>query len=329
MVDSEETRFLDFDPIERNEPLSEDLHESSHCENVITTPEGFEVCADTGEVLGERVLVDAPERVYRDDGRQSSRHGGPIDYSHHAYGIVTDVYSKRSRNVLSKDKMTAMRRLVRKHRVLAMTRRERQESQLFQILREVSALLGLGASQVQEAGQILHEFLNRVGVPSAREGKAVVAAIIHKIVEKYNLGISQQEILEKLEVEAFEMWNAKTKLNQSGALAVLASGPRGLGVDRILARIDTYITKAVQELGLPMDVRSHSLEFLKTVVRNGKSLYGKKPEVVAGATVYLIARVFGFDLSQADVARALKIRESSIRKLYRFLMDDMVVLIAI
>ncbi|MEM0340567.1 MAG: transcription initiation factor IIB family protein [Acidilobaceae archaeon] len=323
--------LFDYEYIEEPSDYYESsLHEVKHCENVVVTPEGYEVCTDTGEVLGENTISSAPERIYRDDGKFSKRHGGPVDYSHHAYGIVVDIYAKRTRNVLKKEKMVAMRQLVKKHRALAMSRRERQESQLFQTLREAASLLGLSAAQLQEAGHLLHEFTNRVGVPSAKEGRAIMAAIIHKIVEKYNLGVSQQEILEKLEVEAFDMWNAKMKLSQSGVLSALSRNDSTTpGTERMLNRIDTYITKAVQEFGLPMEIRSYSLDFLKAVTKSGKSLYGKKPEAVAAATIYLIARLFGFDLSQAEIAKVLKIRESSMRKLYRFLIDDMVVLIAL
>ncbi|MGC9071232.1 MAG: hypothetical protein ACP5HK_00830, partial [Acidilobus sp.] len=71
-----------------------------------------------------------------------------------------------------------------------------------------------------------------------------------------------------------------------------------------------------------------AVEFIrKSLEAPGKTPYGKKPEALAAAAVYLVARLNGYEVSQTDVAEVVNLKESTVRKLYRFLMDGMVVVV--
>ena len=86
----------------------------------------------------------------------------------------------------------------------------------------------------------------------------------------------------------------------------------------------------MSELELEREVYKLALEFVKASLSSGKNLYGKKPETIAAAAVYLAARLYGHEnVNQSSIARVVKIKESNVRKLYRYLMDGVVVLVAI
>ncbi|MEB3773469.1 MAG: hypothetical protein GSR86_00905, partial [Desulfurococcales archaeon] len=68
--------------------------------------------------------------------------------------------------------------------------------------------------------------------------------------------------------------------------------------------------------------------FVRTVVENNKSLIGKRPEIIAAASVYLVARLYGYEnVTQKVVAEIVGAKESNVRKIYRFLMDNTVVMV--
>ncbi|MCE4609078.1 MAG: hypothetical protein GSR72_01210 [Desulfurococcales archaeon] len=58
-----------------------------------------------------------------------------------------------------------------------------------------------------------------------------------------------------------------------------------------------------------------------------KPLPGKKPEAIAAAAVYLTARLMNFDVSQKEVADIVWIKESNVRKAFRFLIEDLTIMV--
>lgn len=291
---------------------------------VVTTPEGYRVCTATGEVLGENLISDEPERFFKEEPRSSPRVGSPITFTQHDMGISVSIEPKRPSNPLKRAGS-----LVKGIKGARVTKRDVCRVMVLQYANDIASKLELPKAAREDLGFILQRFLAREKVNGDRERRCLVAAAALKVIERHNLDIAQNEVLELLEVDSTCVWEAKNKLHEKGVLAEFAKTiySRG-GQERLLSRVETYVAKIVSELKLEDEVRREAIEFIKTAQKNGKNLYGKRPETIAAAAVYLVARLYGRDdVNQNVVAKIVKIRESNVRKLYRYLMDSMVVLV--
>lgn len=291
---------------------------------VVTTPEGYKVCAVTGEVLGENLISDEPERFFKEEPRSGPRVGSPITYTQHDMGISVSIEPRKPSNPLKRASS-----LVRGIRGARVAKRDVCRVVVLQYANDIASKLELPKAAREDVGFILQRFLAREKVNGDRERRCLVAAATLKVIERYNLDIAQNEVLELLEVDHMCVWEAKNKLHEKGVLAEFAKTIYGRGgQERLLSRVETYVAKIVSELKLGDEVRRDAMEFIRATQKNGKNLYGKRPETIAAAAVYLVARLHGHDnVNQNVVAKIVKIRESNVRKLYRYLMDGMVVLV--
>jgi len=60
---------------------------------------------------------------------------------------------------------------------------------------------------------------------------------------------------------------------------------------------------------------------------NGKDFYGKLAESIAAAAVYMSARLSDYSIGQRDTALLANVNETNVRKSFRFLVEDQVILI--
>ncbi|MFZ8795270.1 MAG: hypothetical protein ACO2O2_15515 [Acidilobaceae archaeon] len=291
---------------------------------VVVTPEGYRVCSATGEILEEIVISDEPERYFKEESKSIPRIGSPLTYTQHDMGIGVSLEPRRPSNPLKR-----AGNLVRKVKVTRVTKKDVCKVMVLQYANEVASALELPKSAREDVGFILQRYLAREKVNGDRERRCLVAAVILKVIERYNLDITQNEVLERLDVDQLCVWEAKNKLHEKGVLAEFVKTIYGeRGQERLLGRVETYVAKIVSELKLGDEVRRTAMEFIRATQRNRKNLYGKRPETIAAAAVYLVARLYGYDhVNQDMVARVVKIKGSNVRKLYRYLMDGMVVLV--
>lgn len=286
---------------------------------IIRDADGSLICQETGVVIGNDSIADDSERIFRDDPRSLPRVGGPITNLRHDLGMGAEMSVRKSRNPLER---MAQRRIRRRTR-----REEAQKITIFRLANDVTSRITMPRAARETVGIILRRYLEKERPSGERHMRALVAAAVLKVVEKYNLFVTRESVLQMLEVSQEDLWSATRELTEKGAIDILRRETGG-GQERILARVETYINGLVSELGLDNVVAKDSMEFLRKAIRSGKSLYGKRPEAIAAATVYLIARLYGYEsVSQALVAERLNIKESNVRKIYRYLIDNMVVLV--
>ena len=165
-----------------------------------------------------------------------------------------------------------------------------------------------------------------------------MAAAILKASELHNLALSQGEVVDYFGVTAEELWRARAKLAllpvaRSMYLKALKAS-RERGRDRFLERTSSFIKRISASLNLPPEVAKLAMSFIETSLKSErgeglrKDLNGKRPEAVAAAAVYLAANILGYDeVSQKSVARVVKLKESNVRKHYRFLIDNVTILV--
>lgn len=284
---------------------------------VIRDPNGRLICEDDGIVISEDYISDDSERMFREDPRSLPRVGGPVTNMTHNQGIGAEISVRRPRNPLGRGVQGRIRRRV--------SREDAQKITIFVHANNVTSRLGMARVHKETVGMILRKYLEKERPSGERHMRALVAAAVLKVVERYNLFVTRETVLEILEVSSEDVWDATRELTEKGALDILRRETGG-GQERILARVETYVNGLISELGLDSAVAKDSMEFLRKAIKSGKSLYGKRPETIAAATVYMIARLYGYDISQASVAEILNIKESNVRKIYRYLIDNMVIL---
>ncbi|MEM0491225.1 MAG: transcription initiation factor IIB family protein [Acidilobaceae archaeon] len=292
---------------------------------VVITQEGYVVCSSTGEVLDVNIISDEPERMFKDDGRSVSRVGDPITFTQHDLGIGVTLRPQKPSNPLKRTSGILAKR-IKEARV---AKKDIYKVSILKKANEIASILALSKTAKEDIGYIINSYLDKEKISGVKEQRCIVAAVILKIIEKYNLCITKNEVLELLDVDQECVWDATNKLYSKGVFSkinrhIYTEG----GSRRLVDRVETYINRLVSDLKLEDSVKKDALEFLRVALKSGKTLYGKKPETVAAAIVYLVARLHGYEnISQSTVAERVKIKESNVRKLYRYLMDGMVVMV--
>ncbi|AFZ69842.1 transcription initiation factor TFIIIB, Brf1 subunit/transcription initiation factor TFIIB [Caldisphaera lagunensis DSM 15908] len=301
-------------------------------DNLVTTIDGKLVCQNCGLVVDENLLADRPEwRSYNEKGIQNTkgveRASQPETLLRHDKGSGALVFTPpKSRNLL---KSFNSRRISMRH---ATSRSEMPQIAMFSLANKLSEYFNLPRSASQTLGLILHEYIEKNGGSVGKYKEAIIAAAFAKVVELYNLNISQSEIEEFMEIDSNKLWEGKKKLNDLGILSkyrFIESENMGYtdSKDRMLTRVVTYINRIVSSLNLNQTIIEQSISFVKESLSSGKTLYGKKPEAIAAATVYLISRLNGHDISQKEIAETVSIKESTVRKLYKFLITNMSIVV--
>ncbi|MCE4612438.1 MAG: transcription initiation factor IIB family protein [Desulfurococcales archaeon] len=298
---------------------------------IVLTEEGRLVCRDTGEVLSETSIIEGPEwRSFRDQGsvKGLERAGGPITHTQHDLGV--SVTLRRPGRIIG----SRAHRVSTKIRSARVLKKERHLVSALDKINKACDFLGFPPMAKETAAMIVRMYAERASISNEKERLSIVGAAIAKSIEIHNLPISIGDVLDFLGIGFDDLWSAKRKLSETGVIEVLKvsllSRSPGGGSERLLRRVDTYIKKIVSELDLPLQVYRLAYHFVSAVLSSGKNLYGKRPETVAAAAVYLASRIYGYDnVNQRVLAETVNIKESNVRKLYRYLIDDMVVIVTI
>ncbi len=322
---------------------------------------GIRICRSTGRVISENVISDAPEwrRFPNGDVKGSPRSGSRLSYSVHDLnaGAVVVPRGKAWRDYMRSSKLRRRLAGSRRSRFSPIGGRvRRSERSLVDMITKALILLEqLEIHNVRNikdvVGQMIHAYYEnrkrrgeearKTVVINEKERWAVAVAAVKKAIRKYNLAIAENEIYEKVlefkpdfkpeELKNHE-WRVLRRMSEYGidipSTPSGSIGPRGSR--RAVERVNKYVTRLLVNLGLPIRLQVPAMKFLEIALRHGKSLSGRKPEAVAAALVYLIARIHGYDhITQRVVAEEFKLSEANVRKAFRYLLEDMVIVVGV
>ena len=292
-------------------------------DQIIENEDGKRVCRDSGIVVSEQTITGQPDWRYVDKGVKGlQRASGRVTYTTHHQGTQVE-YVRHGRPSVHR-RPGKFARSIRFARVL---KSDRPLVDMLTRLRRAVEILELPYKAHDTASRLISYHIKRKRPANEREKNALVAAALHRAVMVHNLDTPMSRILEVLDVKEQELWRAKKKMVETGAMYIVRLHPEPHG-KRLVNRVFTYIGKICGTLNLPPIVYRASMEFVRTVVENNKSLIGKRPEIIAAASVYLVARLYGYEnVTQKVVAEIVGAKESNVRKIYRFLMDNTVVMV--
>lgn len=303
------------------------------CVRKVVDESGNVICADTGRVLEAELDVGPEWNIVRDREKGVDRARASVrnTYTHHAQRehvsleLVGPSRFRRLRAI-----RTCRSRRSCGERV-GFTYSERVQYEYFRLLNGISYTLGIPREVQETAGMILHMYFD---VKKAKPSWApqIVGAAIKEALNLHGYSLPLTRILDALGISKSELWKGTRKLSESGVLSRLWGANYALGGGRLARHIDltkNFIVKATGDLHLPMEVALLASEIIDKIVEMGKSLEGRRPEALAGAAVYLAARLHGHRVSQRDVAKVLSVMESTIRKQFRFVLSDLVIVVKV
>jgi len=317
---------------------------------------GVVVDRDTGVIMNDVVISDGPEwRSFRENGTKGLVRGStPLDYTRHDHGVHVEFGfgSKRAkgsprRSILNYNIRSglAQEKIVRKE-IIARTCANRA----------LKHFEGINTHTEQIVHYIIGRYFevkkSRKENVTEREARILAAAAVITAVRLTNLPVPRNKILEyfrdmfagRLDVSKdleHEIWTMMRKLSEygikKGLMRIIMEEQRRRGGRYLFDRVKTFVRLIVSELewsgkypGLDQRLANATIDLLETILyKSGvmKPLPGKKPEAIAAAAVYLTARLMNFDVSQKEVADIVWIKESNVRKAFRFLIEDLTIMV--
>ncbi len=312
------------------------LSEGKDCSGYYITPTGEVVCRDTGEVINEGTFIEGGEWNSRKDlekGISRERAGNPMTFTKHNL-LATDVVLKEHKNRRKPPSLTQTKnRLIRpKIRIPRYPKKERVKISIMNEANTASENLGLPRIVEETVGFIINMYLSKEIPRTQREKKALILAALWKAISFHKLPISKRELFNEVGGNPKLLWNGLKKLNELGILEkikLVRMDDYGPHRD-LLERVKVFIESARSELNLPHMIAVEASKLIDILVNDyGKSLHGRQPEAVAGAVLYLMAHLYNYKISQKRIAEVLGVVESSIRKQYKYLLEDIVFVVKI
>jgi transcription initiation factor TFIIB len=290
--------------------------------------EGVE-CVD--EECSEHVYID-DQYIYDEGfprGHLPEGEALSITFTRHDLGVGAEISAERGRNPLTRPAAGP------KHS--GVTRKDVPLVTALRILDDACKALGVPKTAKETAGILISAYYKSVKRAPSRHEPLVAAALL-KAAEIHDIPLAQGEVLEFLGVTLDELWRARTKISSVDVAKKLyiksLKSKRARGNNRFVERASVFIQRITAQLGLPPEVallaRRIVEESLKAERKPGqrKDLNGKRPEAIAAASVYLSARLLGYDnVTQKSVASAVKLKDNNVRKHYRFLIDNVAIVV--
>ncbi|MEM0014513.1 MAG: transcription initiation factor IIB [Zestosphaera sp.] len=270
---------------------------------------GEYICAETGEVIEERVVDQGPEwRAFTPEEKERrSRSGSPLSQTLHDSGIATMI-DWRDRDASGKKlelerKLEAMRMRKWQIRTRIQNSIDRNITQAAEELDRLAVELGLPEAIKDEAAAIYRKAVER-GIVRGRAVEAVVAACLYIACRLYKLPRSLDDIAEYTKTQKKEIARCFRLLVRELNIRIPVSGA------------SDYVPQMISALGLGGRVEAKAREILEQAKSTGITA-GKDPAGVAAAAVYIAARLCGIKKTQKDIAQVAGVTEVTVRNRYR------------
>ncbi len=307
------------------------------CTRRVVDEDGNLICADTGQVLGVAIDEGPDWNALRDreKGVNRVRAGVRSTLTHHT-GAEHVSLELRKGPRLRRGRIHA---ILRSRRAAAQrggyTYQERLSYDFHRRLEEAVSVLGL-PREIHETAALMVRWYLEARALSGRRGERharpeeIIAAAINQAAMLHQYSLEHSKIQQALGVPS--LWRGTRELNRYGVVERMWRRFYGQGIGKRSRHIDltkNFITAAVGSLQLPFEVATLAMEIIDKVISMGKGVEGRKPEALAGAAVYLAAHLYNFKVPQSRIAKVLSVKESAIRKQFRFILANLVILVKV
>ncbi|RLG85493.1 MAG: transcription initiation factor IIB [Thermoprotei archaeon] len=296
--------------IRPSEPSPEDILSRCPSGNIVFDEEHGEwICADTGEVIAERVIDRGPEwRAFTaEEKERRSRAGAPLTATLHDSGLST-VIDWHDRDATGK-KLDLKKRLelIRMRKWQTRTRIQssidRNLAQAINELERIAEQLGLPRLVREEAAIIYRKAVEKELV-RGRAIECVVAAALYAACRLHRIPRTLDEIAKYTRCGRKEVARCYRLLVRELDLRVPLVDPAD------------YAQRIASILGLSGFTIKTAIEIIEKAKRIGITA-GKDPAGVAAAAVYIAALLNDERRTQKEVAAAAGVTEVTVRNRYK------------
>ncbi len=299
--------------IKPTEPSAEDILSKCPSGNIVFDEERGEwICADTGEVIEERVIDRGPEwRAFTTEERERrSRTGAPLTATLHDGGLSTviDWYDKDATGrKLDLRKRLEMIRLRKWHtRTRMHSSVDRNIAQAITELERIADKLGLPKIVREEAAIIYRKAVEKELV-RGRAIESVVAAALYAACRIHKIPRTLDEIAKH------------TKSGRKEVARCYRLLVRELGLRIPLVDPADFVHRIATMLGLSGATVKTAIEIIERA-KNAGVTAGKDPAGIAAAAVYIAALLNDERRTQKEVATAAGVTEVTVRNRYKELL---------
>jgi transcription initiation factor TFIIB len=275
---------------------------------------GTVICADSGEVLEERIVDTSHwERAYSPDEVSERRHHGSAEY------IVTDnvigsmMVIRGAGDITRSDttsiaKITASqiqryRSLQRRHSMISITSDIRNLRKLLGEVRNIVTRLGLPTRYVDEARKLYLDLKKADMLPKGVAIKTIAASIVAYMVKRDGIA-DLRDVANTLRDER-SRFPAKDIYGVYKRITVFLGVPKGVNAEKMISLISSRLL-------LPSYVENKAKEIYRRASEMGITA-GKSPRVVAAACIYLASRIANYEISKNSIAKTCGTTDTSIR----------------
>lgn len=263
------------------------------------------ICAETGEVLEERLVDTGKEWRSFSTASNRERAETPSTLKVHDMGLHTEIdgtsWIGRKLSELNS-----------KSRVLSSD--EKRLSRALKMSNEVINRLPTpsAARLKEEVGLILRKLV-KSGIMGRRKIGAYVAAAIICAAENLNIPISARDVVDGCGTTFRDVWDALMKIRRDLGIAKSRSyDPRTL--------IVSYAHKA----GLPSHVATLAMKIVEAGKASG-TLLNKGPQGVAVASLYVASILSNIRKTQTTISKETEVSEVTVRNRYKDIIDGVLI----
>jgi len=270
------------------------------------------LCPNCGYVVIDQIENLGPESISSDleDRMKNARTGGPVSYSMHDLGLRTEIaYSFKDFSGKPLDSsVTEQMNAVRKwhSRIRISSPKERRLSNVLSKINETCMSLNLPKLIVETASIIYRNYENQ----NTAKGKSVVcmaAATVYLACKRCTVLRSLQEI-----VEATGPYNTKdTHMKLTSKYYRMLVIDMDDNVQQQLS-IDHYISKLANFSKIDVKVERLAIK-MAHLTEDHVLAYGKVPNGIAAAYLYIAAILLGVNVLQRDISSLSNVTEVTIR----------------
>jgi transcription initiation factor TFIIB len=285
---------------------------------------GTVICADSGEVLEER-LIDTShwERTYSPEEVIERIHHGAAEYIMTDNVIGSRIVVRGAGDITRSDttsiaKITASqiqmyRGLQRRHSMISITSDVRNLRKLLGEVRNIITRLGLPARYVDEARKLYLDLKKANVLPKGIAVKTIAAGIVAYMAKRDGIA-DLRDVANTLKDEKTR-FPAKDIYGVYKKIAVFLGVPKGINAEKMINLISS-------RLSLPSYIENKAKEIYRRASEMGITA-GKSPRVVAAACIYIASMISGYNVMIADLSKASKATDNGIKTRARDIMKKL------
>lgn len=271
-------------------------------------------CPSCGYVVIDQIENFGPESISSDleERMKNSRSGSPVSYALHDLGLRTEIsYGFKDFNGKPIDSAVAeqMQSVRRWHsRIRVASPKERRLSNVLSKINEICSALNLPKLIVETASMIYRTYENQ----NVAKGKSVVcmaSASIYLACKRCSVVRSLDEIVGATGTKDIDNSNLKLA-SKYYRMLVMHTGGSGSIAPRL--SIDRYIAKLANMAKIDVKVEKLAID-LAHKTEDDILVYGKAPNGLAAAYIYIASILLGVNVLQRDISGLSNVTEVTIR----------------